>query len=756
MQRHDNQSLESLGWKKVETIVGVGQNFFTLPTKNQADDFGPVPDEAASINEFFRSDEGKDYRVKVNKMIDDLRSWIANNFDPVKDKALLTKMQKALDGFILHNFDAHPIFKSNTDATLNYNKDQFALLKMGVPILFDIIQKLQSETFPLALRKDIIRELAPELYVCGDGCYTQIEAASTKFPSSIISAMMGFRRNIAEQYAQQILASKDVQAVLDAEINGQNKYDINRPGFNIHNINSIVNALADELAIVARNDVWAKPISEYKGLEMCLPYVRQKCQQFFSLDSIVDTLLNGPESPLLPLLKDIFQNINAKNSNEKSIQLQRLLDSYGVDSHLSGDGLIKLFLTSKTQHEINEALEADDINAALAAIHYEIKPEAQFKTAIFQTLLPRLISQGMVSPGTFTFLSGDDQGLSLHLTPFNDVDYSYAEVYSVEETSYEVKKPDGTIVTETHLSSTKNKLSLAEYFQKFLQATSTEAIILDMLAKGSLMSLAVNKITNDDALTVEQITLLKAKLKTFTRQVFQVLVDALTIELKKNSAVGAQQILIERFVALKNHPAFADEKVNLKSLSQIVKLIPVNLHSQFVGSLQELAQIKFRDILKTKNNDSILKYLENNPFRELLLADIETKYFTNIFADEKSLALIYEILHGSNTLIIKNLIQSTHPEFLRQILVKAIKHNDIKSVSHIVAFCERRQHAQLYGERRVNVENRRGSDGFLLEYAIQRSSTEIVKCLLKGIRGKELAHLRCQDAYKLFLTGQTV
>jgi hypothetical protein len=192
----------------------------------------PLPSSAETLHAFFASDEGEQFRVGVNELLDKLEKWGTEN---------------DLDGI-----DACAHFKQNfmlySGSNAEVNESQLPLYKQGIPYLADIIRLLSNQEISIDYRKNVIKNLFQGMVVCAPGTYTNIIDAYWELVARLSTHLewMVARRSIAEQTALEVLqAAKKALHMPDNN------------GMEIHYVNALLNQYSDNLAIKNIEDSFA-------------------------------------------------------------------------------------------------------------------------------------------------------------------------------------------------------------------------------------------------------------------------------------------------------------------------------------------------------------------------------------------------------------------------------------------------------------------------------------------------------------------
>lgn len=187
----------------------------------------PLPSSAETLEAFFASDEGEQFKNGTTLLLEKLAVWTQNNGIDAEN--------------LCQNFKKKFIGYSGSDAQMNHI--QFPLYKQGVPQLVGILGLLENAQIPLTIRVNTITNLIQGMDVCGPGVFTNITDAYWKLNSqlSISIEWMVARHAIAEQVALHTL-----QTIKEKLGQQNNKRLI---GMEIHFVNAVLNQYSEALAI---------------------------------------------------------------------------------------------------------------------------------------------------------------------------------------------------------------------------------------------------------------------------------------------------------------------------------------------------------------------------------------------------------------------------------------------------------------------------------------------------------------------------
>ncbi len=184
-----------------------------------------LPDSALTLEFFFLSEEGQQFKAGVNNLIDLLAEW-ARSY--------------AIDIAPLQSFRVHYIDYHGTNIEINHF--YMPLYQIGIPALMGIIDLITLDIIPLDCRMTIIKNLIFDLDdICGPGVYVNFRNAYLDLSSylNLNTAFTAYRRRIATQAilldSKRILSQSE-KKIITAEVE-------------MHFVNGILNEYAKDLAI---------------------------------------------------------------------------------------------------------------------------------------------------------------------------------------------------------------------------------------------------------------------------------------------------------------------------------------------------------------------------------------------------------------------------------------------------------------------------------------------------------------------------
>lgn len=199
---------------------------------NVEDQFKPVdftlPSTPVNLDRFFESDEGAIFKASMSDLIDRLKSWAEEN---------------EINPASLKTFRKNYINYSGGNA--NTNTLYFPLYSEGVPLLYNIVNLLESADISQSHCRKVIAELLLKMGLCPPGVHTYLYDA---FAALVVNRNLPtswevFRRDLAQQAGIKLA-------------NKHNKNHVDN-AWDAHYVNAVLNAYTDALAIKPIEDGYA-------------------------------------------------------------------------------------------------------------------------------------------------------------------------------------------------------------------------------------------------------------------------------------------------------------------------------------------------------------------------------------------------------------------------------------------------------------------------------------------------------------------